>query len=461
MGRLFKINTVRGIAVTELTCERVMNIGRALALVIGHRLGCKPIILVGKDSRLSSDIFEAALTAGICSVGAQTAVLGIVPTPAVPYLVKKYETNAGVMITASTAAPEYNGLKLYSSSGCPLPDDLIDEIEAMLLDEPQKISLALASHAFVGKRIDCPKAQWDYIRYVMKCISIDLHGIRVLFDCADGCAAHTAKNLFEGLGAICEFINSRVDGTSINICGGTINLEPLRKRVAEGHYQAGIAFDGDADRLIAVDETGAVVDGDKLLAIFAGDMLYNNKLNKKTVAVTITTNLGFLNFAKDNGISVVTAKADEKYIIEKLQNEKLSLGGEQNGHIIFSDLSTAADGQLAAARLLEIIVASGRKLSELAASAERFPQVQFNIKIAPQCREIWKNDRELTDFIDKRARELEKDGLGRLVVRESGSESIIHIIAEGRDFEQINKTAGEISDKIRQRVKPSTYMETE
>lgn len=450
MGRLFGTDGARGVAITELTCETAMNIGRAAALVLTAETQHKPKIIIGKDTRISSDILEAALAAGICSVGADAVILGVVPTPAVAHLVSKYEADAGVMISASHNSMEFNGIKLFSGDGFKLSDEIENEIEALILDNPERITLA--SHGEVGRIVYSDKAQWDYIRHVMKSIKGDLHGLRVALDCANGSAATTAERLFTGLGAAVVMTAAEPDGVNINDRCGSTNLENLCKCVKENKCHLGLAFDGDADRCLAVDENGTPIDGDKMIAIFAKDMKDSGILKQDSVVVTVMTNMGFLKFAEDEGINVVSAKVGDRYVLEQMRENGYNIGGEQSGHIIFLDYSSTGDGQLSGVKLMEVMAKTGKKLSELAAVMERYPQVLVNVKVTPAGRIGWKHDAGIAAVIENSNALL--GGEGRILVRESGTEPLVRVMLEGKDFALINKIAMDIAGLIKSKFSP-------
>ncbi|MGN1481862.1 phosphoglucosamine mutase [Porcipelethomonas sp.] len=448
MGRLFGTDGARGVAITELTCETAMQIGKAAAIVLTKKTKHKPTIFIGKDTRISSDILESALVAGICSVGANAELLGVVPTPAVAALVEQKKADAGVMISASHNSFEFNGIKLFSSTGHKLSDEMEEEIEELILDRPQ--DMKLVSGGEVGRIIHYRDAQTDYIRYIMKCIKGNLTGLRIAIDCANGSASATAKRLFEGLGADVYVINSSPDGVNINDNCGSTHIGNLMQFVVDKKCHAGLAFDGDADRCLAVDENGQLIDGDKLIAICAKAYKEQGRLKKNTAVVTVMSNLGFSYFARDNGIKMQTTKVGDRYVLEKMIEGGYNLGGEQSGHIIFLDEANTGDGQLSGAKVLEILAESGKKMSELASVMEHFPQVMINVKISPRDREVWKNDSQITDLIEHYENELGDSG--RILVRESGTEPLIRVMLEGKDFKQINEYAIAISDKIRERA---------
>jgi phosphoglucosamine mutase len=448
MGRLFGTDGARGIAITELTCELAMQIGRTAAMVLTKHSDHHPKILIGKDTRISSDILEAALCAGICSVGADAVSLGVVPTPAVAYLVKKCGADAGVMISASHNSVEFNGIKLFSATGYKLSDEIEAEIEALILDHPEQICLADGTE--VGTMTRYENAAEDYISYIESCIQTKPEGLRVAIDCANGSASKTAEALFTRLGAEVLLLHAEPDGTNINKDCGSTHIEELMDFVPKHGCDIGLAFDGDADRCLAVDETGELVDGDKLIAICAKAYKEQGKLRHDAVVVTVMSNLGFTYFAKEQNIKRITANVGDRYVLEKMLDGGFNVGGEQSGHIIFLDEATTGDGELSGAKVLEILKSAGCKMSELAGVMEKFPQVMINVKIPSHQKENWKNDGEITGLIDVKEQELGE--AGRILVRESGTEPLIRVMIEGRDFNQINAMAMEISEKIRERV---------
>ncbi len=446
MGRLFGTDGARGVAITELTCETAMQIGRAAAIVLAKKTKHKPKIIIGKDTRISSDILESALVAGICSIGADAVILGVVPTPAVAFLVEKYEADAGVMISASHNSVEFNGIKLFDGTGYKLSDEVEEEIEALILDNPEKITLA--SGCDVGRISYAKDAAWDYIRHIIKTIDGDLSGIKVAIDCANGSASVTAERIFKGLGANVMLIHAEPDGTNINEKCGSTYLTAISEFVRSNKCHLGVAFDGDADRCLAVDENGEIIDGDKLIAIFAKHMRDNGTLNRNTAVVTVMTNLGFTNFAKANGINMLTTKVGDRYILEQMLLNDYSLGGEQSGHIIFREFAKTGDGQLTAVQLMNILKLSEGAMSTLAGIMERYPQVMINVKIASKWKENWKNVDEIEQIIDLYQKKL--GSTGRILVRESGTEPLVRVMVEGKRFDLINDVAVKIADKIKE-----------
>jgi phosphoglucosamine mutase len=406
-----------------------MQIGRAAALVLTREQAHKPCIFIGKDTRISSDVLEAALCAGICSVGADAVRLGVVPTPAVAYLVRAKGASAGVMISASHNSVEFNGIKLFSSTGYKLPDAVEEEIEALILDHPEEIPLK--SHTEIGTITDYITAKDDYIQYIASCIDTDFSGIYLALDCANGSASGTAKKLFETLGARVDMLSATPDGTNINDGCGSTHMEQLMAYVKEHGCDAGLAFDGDADRCLAVDENGTLIDGDKLIAIAANAMKQGGTLKKDTAVVTVMTNLGFFHFAKRAGIATAATKVGDRYVLEEMLDKGYNIGGEQSGHIIFLDHATTGDGQLSGAKTIETLVRSGQKMSTLASLMETYPQMMLNVRIQPQQRKLWKEDAAVQSVMTEYEEKLGENG--RILVRESGTEPLIRVMVEGKD----------------------------
>ena len=445
MAKLFGTDGPRGIAVTDLTCELAMQTGRAAALVLAKKDGGRTKILIGKDTRVSSDALEAAVCAGICSVGADAELLGIVPAPAVTYLIGEREADGGIMISGSHNSAEYNGLKLFSAKGCKLMEDAEEEIERLVLTAPEEIKLR--SHDQVGRILHGESAAEEYTEHIRALTGADLSGLKVALDCANGCASYTAEKLFTALGAETLVIADKPDGNNINRECGSTNVHRLMEFVVENGCDCGLAFDGDADRCIAVDEKGCIVDGDRQLAIFACCMKEKGLLRKDTVVVTAGSTLGFRRYAAEHGINVVSSGAGTRYVLERMLEGGYKLGGESDGHIIFLDDSGTGDGQLAGARLLGIMKEKGVSLSALAGDMRSYPQVKLNVKIHPHYKELWKNEKNITELIEKYSKELGDEG--RIVVRESGKEPIVRLIIEGGDFGRIKDMAVDIAQNIK------------
>ncbi len=450
MGRLFGTDGARGIANSELTCELALNIGRAAAMVLldNDDNNNKPTILIGKDTRISSDMLESALTAGLCSVGANVIHLGTVPTPAVAFLVRKYNASAGVMISASHNPHEFNGIKIFNSDGYKLPDALEDKIESIVLDKSEQYAVPVGKDLGSVKAV--PKAIDEYIEHISDSIEGTLEGIRVAVDCSNGSASATARKLFTKLGADFVILNDTPDGININEKCGSTHIDNLAEYVKTHDMDCGVAYDGDADRCLAVDENGELVDGDFLIAICAKALKDAGRLSHNTVVGTVMTNMGFNKFCEENGMKFVSTTVGDRYVLENMLENDYNIGGEQSGHIIFLDYGTTGDGELTSVQLLSIMKKSGKSLSQLASVMKRYPQVLINVKVSRD-----KKDKYFTDKTIKAEIEKVKDHLknrGRILVRPSGTEPLIRVMLEGEDYMEISGFANSIADLIRTRL---------
>ncbi len=448
MTKLFGTDGTRGIAVTDLNCELAMQTARAAAAVLASGEERHTRIIVGKDTRLSSNPLEDAVIAGIRSVGADAELLGVVPVPAVAYMVKQHNADGGIMISGSQNNPASNGIKIFNSLGQKLSDEQEETIERLVLEAPGFIPLA--PHDDVGRISYYKQAADDYVEHIKEIAECSLKGMKIALDCANGCASETAEKLFSAMGAEVFVMANTPDGSNINKDCGAGNIEPLIEFLTQNNCDCGFAFDGDADRCIAVDEKGGILDGDKLLAVFAEYFKRYGMLKNNTAVITIMTNMGLNKFAESKGFYLVRAGAGHRYVLERMLEGGYNLGGEPSGHIVFLDDSTTGDGQLTALKLLKIMKTEKKKLSELASDMVIFPQVMLNIKIEPQHRERWKNYREITEMIEKYAAELGSSG--RIVVRESGTEDVIRVMTEGSDFSRINEMAFDIAQCIKKYV---------
>lgn len=448
MGRLFGTDGARGVANSELTAELAMNIGRAAAMVLISDEVEHPTILIGKDTRLSGDMLEGALIAGLCSVGANVELLGVVPTPAVAYLVGKYNADAGIMISASHNPFEFNGIKIFSSDGCKLPDDLENRIEEIVLDNV--VPYALAKDENIGKVTRMETAVEDYVDHVAKSIGCDLEGMEIALDCSNGSSSRTAEKLFTKLGAKVHMLFDNPDGININKDCGSTHINRLQNYVREHKLCCGLAFDGDADRCLAVDENGNLVDGDYLIAICAKDMKDRGVLKKNAVVGTVMTNMGFNKFCEANGMTFVSTKVGDRYVLEAMLREGYNIGGEQSGHIIFLDYATTGDGELSGAMILSIMKRTGEKLSTLAKVMERMPQVLINVKVSAEGKLAFYTDKEVKAEI-KRVTDILGDR-GRILVRVSGTEPLVRVMLEGENLEEIQSLAEESAQVVRERL---------
>ncbi len=448
MGRLFGTDGARGVANTELTCELAMNIGRAAAMVLTSSEVEHPTFIIGKDTRISGDMLEGALVAGLCSVGANVKILGVVPTPAVAYLVSKYKADAGIMISASHNPYEFNGIKLFNDEGFKLPDELEEQIESIVLDnsEPYKVCSGddLGSVEYIAEAAD------EYIDHVVSTVDYDLSGMRIALDCSNGSSSRTAKKLFEKLGAECHMLFDHPDGININENCGSTHTETLMKYVRDNNLDAGLAFDGDADRCLAVDDNGELVDGDYIIAIIAADFKSRGMLKNNTVVGTVMTNMGFQKFCEVNGMKFVSTKVGDRYVLEAMRLEDYNIGGEQSGHVICLDYSTTGDGQLTGAQLLSLINRRQARLSSIATLMERYPQILINVKVSNENKNKFYTDKEIKEEIKRVENILE--GRGRILVRLSGTEPIIRVMLEGEDYAEISRLANETAAVIKERL---------
>ena len=445
MARLFGTDGVRGVANESLTCELAVKIGQAAAAVLGGNQKKRPLVAVGMDTRISSDMLAGALSAGLCSSGADVLSLGVIPTPAVAYLVRKYHADAGVVISASHNSAEFNGIKIFSANGYKLPDELEEKIEDMILGD-EKIHGEIIG-ADVGRIIPAENAHKDYVDYLRQTVSHTLDGLKIAIDCANGAASTTAPMLFEQLGAQCHILNADPNGVNINDNCGSTHMESLRKYVLNNSMDVGIAFDGDADRCLCIDEKGNEVDGDFIMAICASDMKKHGKLKKDTVIGTVMTNLGFIKFCQANGINFIPTKVGDRYVLEEMLLEDYKLGGEQSGHVIFGDCATTGDGELTALKVLSVMYRESEKLSELAGVMKKYPQVMVNVKVSPEGKINFYTDSKVKSAIEKAKESL--GDTGRVVVRVSGTEPLIRVMAEGENTDEITQIVNTAAAEIK------------
>ncbi len=449
MGRLFGTDGVRGIANEALTCERALGIGRAVASVLSGGRRSHPVVVVGMDTRLSSNMLACAIEAGLCSVGADVIHLGVVPTPAVAFLVGKYKANAGIMISASHNPSEYNGIKVFSDEGYKLPDALEERIETIVLDGMPEVSIASAAE--IGNISYAARAVDDYVEHLVSTTSHSLEGLKIAVDCANGAASATAKKLFASLGAEAHVMFDEPDGYNINDGCGSTHMEALCEYVKTHELDAGIAYDGDADRFLCIDETGELIDGDMIMAILAKDMKERGKLSGNAVVGTVMTNFGFGKFCEENGIRFEATKVGDRYVLERMLEDGYNLGGEQSGHIIFRDYATTGDGQLTSIQLLSYMRRCERKLSELKGVMTRYPQAMVNIAVSNEAKFAFYTDASAKKLI--RAAEKKIGESGRLLVRPSGTEPAIRVMAEGVDYDSTRALVEETAAALEEILK--------
>ncbi len=446
MGKLFGTDGIRGIANKDLTPELAFKIGRAGAYVLSK--GNKGKILVGKDTRISGDMLEAAIAAGICSIGLDVVSLGVVPTPAVAYLTKKYNALAGVVISASHNPVEYNGIKFFNEDGFKLSDEIEDEIERYILSE-EEIPLRPVKGE-VGRVVVESNAYRDYIDHLKNTINKDFSGLKIAVDCGNGAVFKIAPELLKELGADVVVINDKPNGVNINVDCGSTNPSMVQSLVLESKADIGLSFDGDADRLIAADEKGNIIDGDHILAICGTYLYENKKLENNTVVGTIMTNIGLDIYLKDKGINIVKTAVGDRYVLEEMLANGYVLGGEQSGHIIFLEHCTTGDGLATSLQLINVMKETGKKASELNSLMTSFPQVLENARVKKELKNSYMEDEVIKAEIEKVENVLQ--GEGRVVIRPSGTEPLVRVMIEGKDMEKIERLAKELADLIEKRL---------
>lgn len=448
MGNLFGTDGVRGIANSELTVDLAYKLGQAGAYVLTKENEHKPTILIGRDTRLSGEMLTAAMIAGICSVGANVISVGVVPTPAVAYLTREYEADAGVVISASHNPVEYNGIKFFDHRGYKLPDAIEDEIEALINDDCQSIETPTGID--IGRVLNRSESIFDYIRYAKRQVKHRFDGLKVVIDCANGASYVSAPQALRELGADVVIIHNEPDGTNINKSCGSTHMDDLKAYVIQVGADIGFAFDGDADRCLAVDEHGQLVDGDQLMAICGNYMKEQGTLKQDTIVGTVMSNLGFTLMGKEQGINIVQTAVGDRYVLEHMIEHDFNIGGEQSGHIIFLDENTTGDGLLSSLHVLEVMKATGKSLSDLAAIMNVLPQVLINAKVSTDKKYDYLND----EVIASAVKEVEDKfaGNGRVLIRPSGTEPLVRVMIEGKNKAELTREAKTLADLIEQRL---------
>ncbi len=448
MGKIFGTDGVRGVANTELTPELAYKVGRAGAYVLTKEFKHRPRIVIAKDTRISGDILESALLSGMCSVGAIVNVCGVIPTPAVPFLIKKYELDAGVMISASHNPVIDNGIKFFDKSGYKLSDDIEAEIEEIILKLEEGIDdLPRPIENEIGYRKNLTTTVDDYSKFLVSALEgAKLNGLKVVLDCANGATYKVAPKVFEELGAEVFVISNEPNGININDNCGSTHMQNLQKAVLDHSAHVGFAFDGDGDRCLCVDENGELVCGDEILSILGMDLIEKDKLKNNTIVGTIMTNLGLSIMAKEKGFTLEKTAVGDRYILEKMLKDDLNLGGEQSGHIIMLDYNNTGDGVLSAIKIAEILNRSGKVFSELNTYMKMLPQVLVNAPV-PKSR---LRDYETNDVILEAINALEEKyaGNGRVLIRPSGTEPLVRVMIEGMDEQEMGKDAKKLAKLI-------------
>ncbi len=443
MGRIFGTDGVRGIANEKLDVELALAISRAAGMIIKNEFKGEPKVIVGRDTRLSGTMLEAAVAAGLSSVGCDVELLGVVPTPAVAYLVKKLGAAGGVMITASHNPYEYNGIKYFGSTGFKLTDEQEERIEGIVLDGSEPIELAPTGK--IGRVTPDTEAVEYYVEHIASTVG-DLSGIKIAVDCANGASYATAKKIFGRVKADAVFLNCEPDGTNVNRECGSLFIKGLGEYVKENGFDIGVAFDGDADRCLAVDENGELIDGDMFMAILAKRFHEEGRLAKNMFIPTIMSNMGLFKFAEEYGMRCYPTKVGDRYVLESLLKFNASLGGEQSGHIIIPEYMTTGDGELSALMLIESMKLAGKKASELKKVMTVYPQVMVNIAATPEMKAKL-DDPEVKSYLDIETRRL--DGDGRILVRPSGTEPLVRIMIEGKDKAKIDALVLECAETLK------------
>lgn len=444
MARMFGTDGVRGVAGTELTIELATKLGQAGAYVLTKEKSHQPTIIVGCDTRISGGMLANALMAGICSVGANAIYVGVAPTPAIAYLTRKHKVDAGVVISASHNPMEFNGIKFFNGDGYKLSDELEDEIEALIKNNMEDIDFPTGSGiGRVDYRFDIVD---EYVEFEKETVPVDLSDLKIVIDCAEGASSYTSVKALKDLGADLIAIHTEPDGTNINADCGSTHMDELKARVVSEKADVGIAFDGDADRMLAVDENGKMVDGDEIMAICGNYLKSKGRLAKDTIVVTVMTNLGFSIMGKEQDINIEKTKVGDRYVLENMKENGYNLGGEQSGHVIFLDDNTTGDGLLSALHLLQVMVDTGKPLSELAKVMEVLPQALVNAKVPNDKKESYMEYSDIAEAIA----ELEKKfaGEGRVLIRPSGTEPLVRVMIEGKDQKVIDEEAHKLAELI-------------
>ena len=444
MGKFFGTDGVRGVANTELTPQLAFDLGRFGAHVLTSHNKHTARILVGKDTRISGDMLESALVSGILSVGAHAELIGIVPTPAVSYLTRKYAADAGVVISASHNSVEYNGIKFFNQSGFKLSDEIEDEIEAYILGKKVIESFPIGNQ--VGRKSFNKNATQDYIEFAMSAPEVNLEGQKIAVDCANGANFYIAPETFRRLGADVHVICDSPDGTNINENCGSTHIGKLCEYVKATKADIGLAFDGDADRLIAVDENGEVIDGDVIMGLYAIYLKEKGKLKNNLVVATVMSNMGLTLSCKKHGIDVIQTKVGDRYVLEKMLEKDSVLGGEQSGHIISLLDNTTGDGLVCALHLLSMLKNSGKSASQLRREITILPQVLVNAKVQNQYKADMLSDLEILQLISKI--EQKYSSQGRLLVRPSGTEPVVRVMLEGVDLCEMKTDANSLASLL-------------
>ena len=454
MRKYFGTDGIRRIANTELSPELVYKVAKAGAYVLSKHADHTPTILIGRDTRISGTLIESAMVAGFLSYGANVKLLGVIPTPAVAYLTRKLNADASVVISASHNTYEFNGIKYFSNKGMKIPDSLEEEIEEVM--ESGKLDELTAVADKIGASEYCLDLMDEYVFFFRKNFEDDIlenmkSDFIVGLDTANGATSVVAEKVFKALGIKYKIINNNPNGININENCGSTHLEGLKKFVVENKLSLGIAYDGDGDRCLAVDENGNEIDGDKILAIISKSLKKKGKLSRDTIVATVMSNLGLNKYARDNGLELIQTKVGDRYVLEEMLKGEFNLGGEQSGHVILLDYNPTGDGILTSLMLIKSILEENKKASELGDAIKLYPQVLINAKVSSEKKYDYDKNLEIKEAIEK----LEKEfaGNGRVLIRPSGTEPLVRVMIEGENQEYITTKAQEIADLISEKLK--------
>jgi phosphoglucosamine mutase len=454
MRKYFGTDGIRRIANTELTPELVYKVAKSGAYVLSKHTNHVPTILIGRDTRLSGTLIESAMVAGFLSYGANVKLLGVIPTPAVAYLTRKLKADASVVISASHNTFEFNGIKFFSNKGMKIPDSLEEEIEEVM--ESGKIEELTAVRDKIGVYENCEDLIDEYVYFFRKNFDtnmdkINRDGFIIGLDTANGATYKVAEKIFTSLGIRYKIINNNPNGININDKCGSTHIEFLQKYVVENKLNMGFAYDGDGDRCLAVDEKGNLIDGDIIMAIIAKYLKEKEKLSKNTIVATVMSNLGLHKYAEKNGLKLEQTQVGDRYVLEKMLKEDYNLGGEQSGHIILLDYNPTGDGILTSVMLIQAVLESNKKASELADIIKIYPQVLVNAKVDSDKKYDYDKVPEIQEAIKKLEKEF--DGNGRILIRPSGTEPLVRVMIEGENQQEITKKAKEMAKLIEENMK--------
>ena len=445
MTRLFGTDGVRGVANQEITAELTYQLGKAATYYFGQTVE-RPKIVIGRDTRVSGMMLEAALAAGVCSAGGEALMLGVAPTPGIAFLTKELGAQAGVVLSASHNPYPDNGIKFFSSTGYKLLDQVEDELERIIQEGVENLPRPIGDK--IGEIILIESKLALYEEYLKKTISSTLEGVKVVLDCSNGASYKIAPALYRTLGAEVIALSNEPTGTNINDHCGSTHLEMLQKAVCENQAHIGIAHDGDADRCLAITEEGNVVDGDRIMLLCALLLKEQGLLVDNKVVATVMSNLGFHQAARSYGLNLEIAQVGDRYVLEMMKEKNACLGGEQSGHIIFGNLSTTGDGILTGLQLLAALKESGKKMSELSELMVDFPQILVNVRVTDK--KAWETNERIQEAIGAAEKQLGENG--RILVRPSGTEPLLRIMAEGPSQDELEKLIHNIAEITRQEI---------